>query len=215
MGLIGSTFAYFEDIETSEGNVFQAGTLDLKMRDPNTGQWVDGVQAWTLTGWIPGESTAYADFDLREVGTLTANDLEIGCFCTASEGDPYGEGTPDTVDTSSVPYSFAKYVEITELLYKNDLWQIGYDGTNWYVTHVGPSPPYQAGYEIGDWVVEDSDGVPGVSLADLHNDPLKSLPPPDGTLWTEFMIWLAFRSDAGNDLQGDTLYVTIMFTLNQ
>ena len=30
---VGSTVAYFRDVETSTGNTFSAGTLDLKIRD--------------------------------------------------------------------------------------------------------------------------------------------------------------------------------------
>ena len=30
---IGGTIAYFSDVETSTGNTFSAGTLDLKIRD--------------------------------------------------------------------------------------------------------------------------------------------------------------------------------------
>jgi spore coat-associated protein N len=44
LGLMGGSFAYFSDTETSNGNTFTAGTLDLKVdTDPTGGvTWSDG-----------------------------------------------------------------------------------------------------------------------------------------------------------------------------
>jgi len=45
--LIGAgTVAYFSDTETSTGNTFTAGTLDLKLSHSSLGPWTDGV-TWT------------------------------------------------------------------------------------------------------------------------------------------------------------------------
>ncbi|MEW6769866.1 MAG: TasA family protein [Bacillota bacterium] len=208
-GMAGAgTFAYFTDTETSTGNTFTAGTLDLKIKDGGS-NWNDGIVAeWSMSNMIPGVTTAYGSIDLKEVGSLTADHLKITCSYTVDD-------TPDVESDSNWATTgddFAKYVEITELIYKNSTWQIVYNGSNWYVAG---SPPYPSGYQEGDWEVSNSDGVPGISLADLAADPLDNLPPPDGLLETQFDLTLKFRSDAGNDLQGDTLNVTMIFTLNQ
>ena len=210
IGLVGAgTFAWFQDTETSAGNTFTAGTLDLKIKDGGQ-NWCDGITVaeWSMSNMIPGVTTAYGSIDLKEVGSLTADHLKITCSYTVTD-------TPDVEsDTNwfTTGDDFAKYVEITSLTYKNNIWQIRYDGTSWFV--VG-TPPYPSGYQAGDWEVANSDGVPGISLADLAADPLDNLPPPDGLLETHFDMELKFRADAGNDLQGDTLNVTMIFTLNQ
>ena len=48
--LLGAgTVAYFSDVETSSGNTFTAGTLDLQIRNGNE-RWGDGVAStWTMS----------------------------------------------------------------------------------------------------------------------------------------------------------------------
>ena len=54
-GMVGSSFAYFTDVETSTGNTFTAGTLELKLRDGGQ-EWSDGITVaeWTLSNMAPG-----------------------------------------------------------------------------------------------------------------------------------------------------------------
>ena len=57
IGLVGTgVWAYFQDTETSTGNIFQAGTLDLKIRQGEPWEsWQDGVTStWTMTNMKPG-----------------------------------------------------------------------------------------------------------------------------------------------------------------
>jgi len=216
IGLVGAgTYAWFQDTETSTGNTFTAGTLDLKIRDftgLESGQWKDGVTAtWgPLTNMIPGVSEAYGIVQLQHLGTVAADHLEITCSYTVDD-DPDVESDTDK-ETYLYPERFARYVEITYLQYKNDTWQIIYNGTSW--STIG-TPPYPSGYQADDWEVSDSDGVLGISVADLAADPLDNLPPPYGSLETQFEMRVKFRSDAGNDLQGDEFNLTMIFTLNQ
>ena len=205
----GATLAYFTDTETSSGNTFTAGTLDLKVKDGGQ-NWGDGITTaeWSMSNMVPGVTTAYGSVDLKEVGSLTADHLKITTSYTVTDTPNVESDT----NWSTTGNDFAKYVEITSLTYKNDSWHIIYDGTSWSITG---TPIYSPGYQVGDWEVASSDGVPGISLADLAADPLDNLPPPDGLLETRFDMTLKFRSDAGNDLQGDTLNVTLTFILNQ
>jgi len=55
IGLVGAgSFAWFQDTETSTGNTFSAGTLDLKVSDDDEG-FGDGVSAtWTMSNMAPG-----------------------------------------------------------------------------------------------------------------------------------------------------------------
>jgi len=67
MGLVGGgTWAYFTDVETSTGNTFAAGTLDLE---------VDTENPWTstaITGPVmePGEILTPVNIDCKNVGSL-------------------------------------------------------------------------------------------------------------------------------------------------
>ena len=60
---LGAT-AYFSDTETSTGNTFTAGTLDLEIDDANT-----NVIKWTMTNMHPG-SQSWKVFKLTNVGSL-------------------------------------------------------------------------------------------------------------------------------------------------
>jgi predicted ribosomally synthesized peptide with SipW-like signal peptide len=215
LGMIGSAFAYFTDTATSSGNTFSAGTLDLKIKESGSGVWQDGITipVWHMEDMVPGVSYDYGAIGLKEFGSIVADHLVITCSYTCTEGPP--TGGMDTVDQDNPLYwdDFARYMIITSLVYKDSTWQIVYDGTSWSI--IG-APPYPPGYTAGDWEVNyTTDGVSGVSLADLKNDPLDNLPPPEGLLEPEFDMTLMFSSDAGNDLQGDTLDLTMIFTLNQ
>jgi predicted ribosomally synthesized peptide with SipW-like signal peptide len=212
------TLAYFFDTETSTGNTFTAGTMDLQIRDftsAESGTWQDGVTAtWTLSDMIPGTSTVFGQVELRNVGSLQADHLEITCDYTATEGAPTGD--PDNVDTSANPDSFARYMEITYARYQDDLWYYDLLAGEKY-TRPTTTDPWSLAATDNKWMIEDqpyqgvTDGI--ISLYDLKNDPLDDLTPPDGD--TQFEMRLKFHQNAGNDLQGDTLDLTMIFTLNQ
>ena len=70
LGLVGGAFAYFNDTETSTGNTFTAGTLDLVLSDDDeTDQ--DGVTATWVSpaNWAPGD-TVPATLTMKNIGTV-------------------------------------------------------------------------------------------------------------------------------------------------
>ncbi len=210
----GATFTYFQDTETSTGNTFTAGTLDLKMQG-GTQPWGDGITEaqWTMSDMAPGSpTTEWGKVSLKNVGSIAAHHVQIGCSYTVTEGAPFGD--PDNVDTSLDPDSFAKYMVITEIKYYNTGWAIAITEGGYSVSGTLP-----AGYPIAaaDWQITNSDGVSGISLYDLKYDPLDNLPPPpaNGLGVYDFEMAVKFHQDAGNDLQGDTFNLTVIFTLNQ
>jgi len=184
-------YAYFSDTETSTGNIFTAGTLDLKTIDWNELTWRDGVTAtWTATNMKPGDSFPF-DMEfvgLSRAGTITPGSLEITCNYnvieetpqTESDTDPYTNGHPDTM---------AKQMIIT---------RFKCNGTEY----------------LGSIVDFDEDGKK--TFYDLKNSPVTGLPIPvvtDGG--TFFRLSVKFSEDAGNDFQGDTFNLTMIFTLKQ
>lgn len=68
---VGTTSAYFSDTETSTGNTFAAGTLDLNLDGANT-----NVIKFTLANLVPGDTgTGY--WTIKNVGTINGYlDLE-------------------------------------------------------------------------------------------------------------------------------------------
>jgi predicted ribosomally synthesized peptide with SipW-like signal peptide len=66
------TWAYFSDVEQATGNLFAAGTLDLKTNDQN------GVTAvWNVPTMAPGDPASSGTIHLKNAGSVAADHLEI------------------------------------------------------------------------------------------------------------------------------------------
>ncbi|RLI40291.1 hypothetical protein DRO69_13115 [Candidatus Bathyarchaeota archaeon] len=100
------TFAYFSDTETSSGNTFTAGTMDLKL---NGGDSVTAT--WTVDDWAPGE-TVTATLKIKNVGSVGAYWLYIGI--------------------SSLTDGLSDQIHITEFVIE-ELWG-GYNHVDWMAT---------------------------------------------------------------------------------
>src|SRR3989344_9293305 len=76
--MAGVTYAYFNDVGTSNNNVFAAGTFDLKLSDdtPETNQ--DNVTAsFGGTNLAPGSCTSSQQLRLKNSGTVAGNHADI------------------------------------------------------------------------------------------------------------------------------------------
>jgi predicted ribosomally synthesized peptide with SipW-like signal peptide len=84
VGIIGvATFAYLTDNETSSGNSFVSGTLDLTIND--TG----GVtQTLYATGMSPGATVGPSTLTLKNTGTINGSTLDIVFSYAESDGSP-------------------------------------------------------------------------------------------------------------------------------
>jgi predicted ribosomally synthesized peptide with SipW-like signal peptide len=84
VGIIGvATFAYLTDNETSSGNSFVSGTLDLTIND--TG----GVtQTLYATGMSPGATVGPSSITLKNTSTVNGATLDIVFSYTESDGSP-------------------------------------------------------------------------------------------------------------------------------
>jgi predicted ribosomally synthesized peptide with SipW-like signal peptide len=69
---MGSAFAYFTDVETSEANVLGAGTLDIQIADNNQGYRDTPVSAsfTSPADWAPGQEFTTGIVYLKNVGTI-------------------------------------------------------------------------------------------------------------------------------------------------
>lgn len=100
MGSIG-TWAYFQDTETSTGNVFAAGTLDLKTDD------VDGVtQTLYASNLKPGDIVP-GSITLKNTGSVAGSSVDL--VFTYGENDTSPNPAPMSADAT------AAVIEVTTL----------------------------------------------------------------------------------------------------
>jgi len=198
IGLVASIagagiYAYFSDTETSSGNVFSAGTIgDLKIIDWDELTWKDEVTAtWTATNMKPGDSFPFEVEFVglgRVVGTITPSSLEITCDYSVTEEEPQTEADTDP-NTYLNPDKMAKQMIITRFMY---------NGTDYLDS------------------ISDVDGDGKKTFYDLKNSPVTGLPIPYvANGGTNFRLSVKFSEEAGNDFQGDTFNLTMIFTLKQ
>lgn len=84
---IGGTVAYFSDIETSTGNTFSTGTIDI---DVNGGTWEDSAP-YAITDMKPGY-TDYTNFTINNDGSNPANVWKkLSNFVTTKNEEVDGE----------------------------------------------------------------------------------------------------------------------------
>jgi len=72
------TYSYFSDTAKSTGNVFTAGTLDLKLANAG-GEYTNEVTAtWSSpAGWAPGE-TVEATLYMKNTGSIGIHHIRVG-----------------------------------------------------------------------------------------------------------------------------------------
>lgn len=198
IGLVGSgTFTWFQDTETSIGNTFTAGTLDLKIRDQDE-FYRDGVTAtWIASNMVPGHSWAFLVPFVRmdAEGSIAPNHLEITCDYSVIEEVPQTEADTDP-NTNLNPDSMAKVMEITRFIYRNGDWSVN------CLTDLNSK-----------WRIQDQDGDSRITFYDLKKDPLDDLTPPNGVT-TQLELSVKFHESADSRFQGDTFNLTMVFTLN-
>lgn len=217
---IGGTIAYFQDTETSVGNILSAGELDMKIMD-NDESYGDGVKAtWTAEDVKPGNQyNFFVPFVqlIKTFGSIDANHTEITCDYSVIEEIPQTESDTDP-NTNLHPDAMAKEMLITRCVYKEDANCIdcltgqrrsGFDPIN----HICVGSVLET---RNDWKIEDQTPLDGkISFYDLKNDKLDNLPPVPNLSEPKFEMGVEFAESAGNDFQGDVFDLTMIFTLNQ
>jgi spore coat-associated protein N len=104
IGTVKNTWAYYSDIETSSGNTFASGTLELKTNN------TDGVtQTLYVTSLKPNNSVGPSTITLKNNGTTVGSTLDIALSYVESDG------SPNTVNMSAD--TTAAVIEITTLTY--------------------------------------------------------------------------------------------------
>ena len=104
-GIAGiGTWAYFNDVETSDDNTFAAGTLDLKTND------IDGVsQTLLATNMDPGDTMGPETIILKNTGNLDGSSVDLAF--TYVDGDDTNNPVDKSADDT------AALIELTTLKY--------------------------------------------------------------------------------------------------
>jgi len=125
LGIGWGTYSYFSDTETSSGNTFTAGTLDLKVNDTDGSD----VVHITLSNMKPGDDTGYYKWVLKNVGTLPGRisvtfsviinddngltEPESACDTTGGEGEgELGQYLKPGIHPDDIPDDVKPYVTI-------------------------------------------------------------------------------------------------------
>lgn len=105
-----ATFAFFSDVGTSSGNIFNSGTLDMLLSDNNETDQNNVSGTWGLAS-APGD-TFDSTLNIKNSGSVAANHVELafGNVVTDAIGAP-GSTTTTPMDT---------VIEITTLQWDSD-----------------------------------------------------------------------------------------------
>jgi hypothetical protein len=176
--------------------------LDLKLSDQDE-RWRDGVSGtWTASNMAPGDEFA---FDGCFVG-LTAD------FPRKVDKGDVGISCQYNTWTAAQPDRMAKYLVITACTYSytsnRQEWQINL--LTGRATRVSPGRGSTSFNR--DWQIQDADRDGKITFSDLKRKPLSNLPYLDGDK-ASFEMSVRFDKTAGNEFQGDTFNLTMIYTL--
>lgn len=192
------TYAFFSDTETSVGNTFTAENHELKIKDADE-DWRDGVTGtWMMSNMVPGDSVSSCVGLKRSGG---GSNLNIFCNYAIDEG-VWVE--PETNHDNSAD-EMAEQMMITQMLYYG-MGNLDLLTTDNYDTDYDPNP-----LDPGP-MLEDIDGDGRITLYDLTAG--VDVKPPNPAHDTRLDMTVQFDENAGNDFQGDTLTVNMIFILN-
>jgi spore coat-associated protein N len=190
--LIGSgVFAYFSDIESSAGNTFTAGTLNLQVgsADPTT-------ETITVSDTYGGDSGSY-DWLLKNTGSIPGSlDVTFSSIVDAENGvNEPEEADPDEDGTVAAPGTDGELAEVLSLIIyideNNDDAYVALDDTLIYSGFVKPG---LAGEQLSDYAM----------AADYGSGDDKAV-----------RIEWSIDSGVGNEIQSDSAGFDIEFELLQ
>jgi predicted ribosomally synthesized peptide with SipW-like signal peptide len=157
IGLIGGAFAYFTDVETSTGNSFQAGTLNIQISDEDEAFGDAAVTASYVSpaGWAPGQEFTTNPVYLNNVGSIAIERI-YARFGSYTQVD----GTVVDPEMSSPLNNIGGFIKLVSYSESND------GGATWYEESFTVA---NANDYLNFWIARGAsftaDGV--ISLSDL------------------------------------------------
>jgi predicted ribosomally synthesized peptide with SipW-like signal peptide len=195
--VIGGTIAYFHDEERVAGVRFEAGYINLQLRDNYPGNWGDGARyTWSVNRWIPGATTAEV-LHLRNIGNINAARLTIDTHIieVRTRADRAADaGVPDKIDMDA-------RIIVTRMIY---------GGTNLLATTTEDATIF-ANSSI-EAIDENNNQVITLRELNVRNLNLPGIPAgQEKTLDIQF----TFDSTAGSGYQGDSVSAEFIIRLYQ
>jgi spore coat-associated protein N len=181
------TFAYFSDVETSSGNTFTAGTIDLTPDNPGT--FVTG-----LGNLAPAEDNPAQSTTLTNNGTLDAATMNIDVNITG-EADGTGTQSPTSPDGTGVNMTANEYAETLKV-----------ETLTWKGTDL-----------LGNVTESVTDGNNYKDLAEVAAADLSGQAGLNSSESGDFVIDVTLDPDDayGNNPQGDGVVISVQFDLEQ
>lgn len=191
---VKATTAVWSDSAQSTGNVFQAGTLDLKLSDGDETQLDNVTLTWNGTAMTPGGSTATANLLVRNIGNPAADHVHFDVTSnTITEGSGAGSGSTGPMD-ANLEITALTYDGVGVLGFLSDANGNGRKDLDDWETLAAPG--------IGD---HDGSALPAdgtLSLSDLNTDHTLSMT-------------VQLVSSAPNENQGDSVTTVLTAVLHQ
>ena len=205
------TLAYFTDSETSTGNTFTAGTMDLSIHDHGSST----NTAWEMINMVPGQMTD-GTLTIYNVGSAAATGMDMTFTAIETE---LGSEESDTLPDSAIGMS--KLLKVTMMNYAPVP-----GAANFLVDGDGKTTP------AGDFVgINDDNGNGYIDLDDLSHTTISVDAPPsveddvDSYAHMKLLFMVTFVDDSentgtgndemNNDYQGDKTELQIEFNMTQ
>jgi predicted ribosomally synthesized peptide with SipW-like signal peptide len=186
--MVGATFAFFSSTATSTGNVFAAGTFDLRLTDDNQGPADTVDTTWNSSNMAPGTNPVTASLKFRNTGTIAGDHVHFKAANTVTDN-----GTGESIGAMD------SLLEITAATYDTDG-----DGVGLPPANILASIPDTNGngWKDLDDLESLSDGMQLGALTDISVDHTLSMT-------------VQLKSTADNTYQGDSVGTVFTGTLHQ
>lgn len=195
-------------------NHYHHRCLDLKLKDQDE-NWSDGVtETWTVNNMAPGDELYFND-SFVGLKSDKQGTVDVTCAYEVYEESPQAEVDSDPY-TDLHSDEMGKQMVITRCIYKNKYWQI--DCLTGEFNIILGCKLYSLGSYINDnWIIKDANSDGKITFYDLKQNSIIKLPLQccgctDGT---RFEMDIKFHEDSGNEFQGDTFNLTMVYTLKQ
>ena len=192
-------YAYFSDVETSTGNSFAAGTLNLKVgdNDPTTA-------SISVTGLKPGDAGKAADWLVKNIGTISGNlTISVGIITNYENDRTEPEKSAGDITSGETEGELGSFLKVA-------IWLDMDKSGSWNVNDVALKSDGSILTNDGD------DELPYDYLDNYGGESYASIITLSGNGEFRFMVDYEFPSAANdNQAQSDSAEFDLTFTLNQ
>lgn len=183
-----ATRAVWSDTSTSNGNTFQAGTLDLRLSDSNETDQDSVTATWNASLMTPGGAGATGTLNIKNVGNPSADHIHLQFANTITPGAGVGATETDLI---------TKHLQVTSMTY---------DGVD--ILSTIPDSNGNVYKDLADLAAAGTIGAnTGVTPTSLELANLNTNHP--------LIMTVALNADSADQNQGDSVTTVVTVTLHQ